>query len=353
MQSIDLFTPLQIGRYQLKNRIIMAPMTRARAYPNGIPSDLAATYYAQRASAGLIISEGIQPSFEGQGYARTPGIHTEKQIAAWRKIIDAVHEGGGLIFAQIMHVGRIAHPLNRQATILPVAPSAIQAAGKMYTDQQGAVDYPTPHALEIDEIKEVIAQYRHATQCALLAGFDGVELHNASGYLPEQFLSSKTNQRNDQYGGSIDNRVRFSLEVLEAMAGVKGPEYVGIKIFPEMNFNDISDDTPLETYSHFVNALSQMNLAYLHVCASSTTIDYHAVFRRLFIGPYFAGAGFTNESGTKILNEGRADAIAYGEKFLANPDLPARFKKNAPLNESEKTTFYTPGAKGYTDYPFL
>lgn len=353
MQSIDLFTPLQVGQYKLKNRIIMAPMTRARANPDGTPSDLAAIYYAQRASAGLIFSEGIQPSFEGQGYARTPGIHTEQQIAVWQKITDAVHANGGLIFAQIMHAGRIAHPLNRQITTLPVAPSAIQAAGKMYTDQQGAVDYPTPHALEIDEIKEIIAQYRHATQCAFLAGFDGVELHNASGYLPEQFLSSKTNQRTDQYGGSIDNRVRFSLEVLEAMASVKGPEYVGIKIFPEMNFNDISDDTPLETYSYFVNELNQMNLAYLHVCAPSVTIDYHAAFRQIFTGPYFAGGGFTKESGTKTLKEERADAIVFGEKFLANPDLPERFKNSASLNEPDKNTFYTPGEKGYIDYPVL
>ncbi len=346
----DLFQPLRLGALTLPNRVVMAPMTRSRADDDGVQPDIAATYYGQRAGAGLIISEGIYPSAMGKGYVRTPGLHTDVQVAAWSKVTKAVHDNGGSIFAQIMHTGRVAVPDFLPGGELPVAPSAIRADGQAYTDH-GMTSMVTPRALETAEITGVIAEYREATRRALEAGFDGVELHAASGYLPEQFLSSKSNQRTDAYGGSIANRVRFVVEVLAAMVSVAGSGRVGIKISPEMNFNDVSDDTPQETYAYLIEQIAPMNLAYLHVALFGTATDYHGLLRPLFKGAYLAGGGFTGETAGATLAQGRADAIVFGAAFIANPDLPRRLVEGLPLAEPDKATFYAPGPQGYIDYP--
>ncbi|MBI4967008.1 MAG: alkene reductase [Rhodospirillales bacterium] len=345
-----LFQPLRLGDLTLPNRIVMAPMTRSRADDEGVQPEIAATYYGQRAGAGLIITEGIYPSAMGKGYVRTPGIHTDAQVAAWSKVTKAVHDRGGRMFAQIMHTGRVAVPAFLPGGVLPVAPSAIGANGQAYTDQ-GMTPMVTPRALETAEVAGVIGEYRDAARRALDAGFDGVELHAASGYLPEQFLSSKTNRRTDAYGGSIANRARFVVEVLEAMASVAGAGRVGIKISPEMNFNDVADDTPAETYRHLVERIAPMNLAYLHVALFGAPTDYHGLLRPLFRGAYLAGGGFTGDSAEAALSQGRADAIVFGTAFIANPDLPRRLADGRSLAEPDKTTFYAPGPKGYIDYP--
>ncbi len=352
MKKNTLFTPVKAGVYMLPNRIVMAPMTRSRADDDGVPSDLTVAYYAQRASAGLIISEGTFPSAMGKGYVRTPGIETDAQVAAWRKVTDAVHARGGRIFMQIMHAGRISHPLHLPGGALPVAPSAVRPEGQSYT-QEGLKPHVQPRALDSDEIEGVIADYGRATERALTAGFDGVELHAASGYLPEQFLSSRTNRRTDGYGGSISNRARFVLETLAAMIAIAGSQRVGIKIAPELGFNDIVDDTPQETYAYLVKSLSKLGLAYLHVVQASPSTDYHALLRPLFTGAYFAGGGLTEVAAESLIEAGRADAVVFGKLFLANPDLPQRLQRNARLNVPDSDTFYTPGPKGYIDYPSL
>ena len=348
----QLFTPVRIGHYTLPNRLVMAPMTRSRADDNGIPSDLVTLYYAQRASAGLIITEGVFPSAMGKGYVRTPGIETDAQVAAWKQVTDAVHANGGRIFMQVMHCGRISHPSLLPHEAQPVAPSAIKPSGQTWT-ASGMQEFVTPHALSVDEIAGVIDDYRMATRRALAAGFDGVELHTASGYLPEQFLSSGSNQRQDQYGGSVENRARFVLEVLAAMVAEAGGERVGIKISPEMGFNAIVDANPQETYTYLVEQLRSLDLAYLHVALFGTTVDYLALLRPLFNGAYLLGGGLDQSSAEAALVDGRADATVFGSAFLANPDLLERFRQDAPLNTPDKNTFYSPGAQGYTDYPLL
>lgn len=348
----SLFSPVQIGRYTLANRMVMAPMTRSRADDAGVPSDLVQTYYAQRSSAGLIISEGVFPTLLGKGYVRTPGIETPEQVAAWKQVADAVHAGGGRIFMQLMHCGRVSHPSLLPEGAQPQAPSAIKAAGQTWT-ATGLQDFVTPHAMSVAEIASVINGYRTAARRAIEAGFDGVELHTASGYLPEQFLSSGSNQRDDQYGGSVVNRARFVLEVLHAMVEEIGGDRVGIKISPEMNFNDIVDANPQETYTYLVEQLRTLNLAYLHVALFASSVDYHALLRPLFDGAYLVGGGLNKESAQALLAEGRADAAVFGSAFLANPDLPQRFRTDAPLNAPNKDTFYAPGAEGYIDYPSI
>lgn len=347
-----LFTPVQIGRYTLPNRLVMAPMTRSRADDNGIPSDLVVTYYAQRAGAGLIITEGVFPSAMGKGYVRTPGIATDEQIAVWKKVTEAVHAKGGRIFMQIMHCGRISHPSMLPNEAQPVAPSAIKPAGQTWTGA-GMEEFVTPRELTLDEIAGVINEYRLATRRAIDAGFDGVELHTASGYLPEQFLSSGSNQRQDQYGGSVENRARFVLEVLAAMVAEVGGDRVGIKISPEMGFNDITDATPQETYTYLVDQLRDLKLAYLHVALFGAKVDYHALLRPRFNGAYLIGGGLDQTGAEAVLSDSRADATVFGGAFLANPDLPERFRQGAPLNAPDKNTFYSPGAEGYIDYPSL
>lgn len=347
-----LFTPVQIGRYTLQNRLVMAPMTRSRAEDSGAPSELVATYYGQRAGAGMIISEGVFPTAMGKGYVRTPGIETDAQIAAWKKVATAVHDRGGRIFMQIMHCGRISHPSLLPQGAQPVAPSAITPAGKTWTDG-GLQDFVTPRELSISEIADTIEAYRLATRRALAAGFDGVELHAASGYLPEQFLSSGSNHRQDQHGGSVENRARFALEALAAMAAEAGGDRVGIKISPEMNFNDISDANPQETYRYLVEHLRDLDLAYLHVALFGSKTDYHALLKPLFNGAYLMGGGLDQTAAEAALASGRADATVFGNAFLANPDLPERFRRGAALNSPDKNTFYSPGPEGYVDYPTL
>lgn len=348
----QLFTPVRIGRYDLQNRLVMAPMTRSRSDDNGIPSDLVVTYYAQRASAGLIITEGVFPSAMGKGYVRTPGIATDEQIAVWKKVTEAVHAKGGRIFMQIMHCGRISHPSMLPNEAQPVAPSAIKPAGQTWTGS-GMQEFVTPRELTLDEIAGVINEYRLATRRAIDAGFDGVELHTASGYLPEQFLSSGSNQRQDQYGGPIENRARFVLDVLAAMVAEVGGDRVGIKISPEMGFNDITDANPQETYTYLVDQLRDLNLAYLHVALFGAKVDYHALLRPRFNGAYLIGGGLDQTGAEAVLGDGRADATVFGGAFLANPDLPERFRQGAQLNTPDKNTFYSPGAEGYIDYPSL
>lgn len=352
MASSNLFSKVTLGRYELANRMVMAPMTRSRADDAGVPSDLVATYYAQRASAGLIISEGVFPSAMGKGYVRTPGIETDEQVAAWKQVTDAVHAKGGRIFMQVMHCGRISHPSLLPNGAQPVAPSAIKATGQTWTGT-GMQAFVEPRELTLDEVAGVINDYRMATRRALEAGFDGVELHTASGYLPEQFLSSGTNQRQDQYGGSVANRARFVLDVLAAMVAEAGSDRVGIKISPEMGFNDTVDATPQATYTYLVEQLRDLNLAYLHVALFGAKVDYHALLRPLFKGTYLIGGGLGKETAEAALADGRADATVFGGGFLANPDLVERFRQGAALNTPDKDTFYAPGAQGYTDYPFL
>lgn len=327
-------------------------MTRSRADDNGVPSDLVVTYYAQRASAGLIITEGVFPSAMGKGYVRTPGIATEEQIAVWKKVTEAVHAKGGRIFMQIMHCGRISHPSMLPNQAQPVAPSAIKAAGQTWTGA-GMEEFITPRELTLDEISGVINEYRQAARRAIDAGFDGVELHTASGYLPEQFLSSGSNQRKDQYGGTVENRARFVLETLAAMVAEVGGDRVGIKISPEMGFNDITDANPQETYTYLVDQLPDLNLAYLHVALFGAKVDYHALLRSRFNGAYLIGGGLDQTGAEAVISDKRADATVFGGAFLANPDLPERFLQGAPLNTPDKNTFYSPGAEGYIDYPTL
>lgn len=347
-----LFTPVRIGRITAPNRLVMAPMTRSRADEQGVPGELAVTYYAQRADAGLIITEGTFPSAIGKGYVRTPGMVTDTQAAGWKKVTAAVHARGGHIFLQLMHCGRISHPSLLDG-VTPVAPSAIRPEGQAWTPV-GQVDYVTPRALELDEIAGVIDDYRQATRRAIDAGFDGVELHAASGYLPEQFLSSGSNQRQDRYGGSVENRARFVLEVLAAMVAEAGADHVGIKISPEMNFNSITDAAPEETYTYLVDQLRGLGLAYLHVALFGAKVDYRALLRPRFDGAYLAGGGLSRDSAEALVADGKADATVFGSAFLANPDLPERFRVGATLNAPDRDTFYAPPtAKGYIDYPAL
>ena len=344
---------VRIGRYTLRNRLVMAPMTRSRADDiTGVPSALAAQYYAQRADAGLIITEGAFPSPMGKGYVRTPGIHSAAQIEGWRRITDAVHARGGLIFLQLMHTGRISHPSMLPGGATPVAPSAIAAAGQTYT-ATGLQDFIVPRALDTDEIAAIVDEYRLATRHALQAGFDGVELHAASGYLPEQFLSSGTNQRTDRYGGSVENRARFILEVLDAMIGEAGSDRVGIKISPEMGFNSVTDAAPQETYQYLVQRISTLQLAYLHLARTGSAFDYRALVRPLFNGALLLGGRLDRDSAASLIASRSADAAVFGSLYLANPDLLQRFVAGAPLNAPQRETFYTDGPQGYIDYPVL
>jgi len=361
MKAIEaIFEPANIGRIELKNRIVMAPMTRSRASISGVPSELAVTYYSQRASAGLIITEGTQPSPAGQGYPRTPGIDSAEQIEAWRKVTDAVHTNGGRIFLQIMHTGRIAHRLNRTVDGPPVAPSAIQAAGMIYTDSLGPRTHSMPRALATDEIPSVIEEFRRATINALAVGFDGVELHAANGYLPMQFLSSSTNQRIDHYGGSLQNRVRFVIETLEAMIeGAGSASRIGLRVSPGNTFNDMHDADPVGTYLYLAEEVSPLGLAYLHIqqqprdVRTGGLLDPVRMLRPVFDGPIIATGGFDRDSANRLLSSGGADLIGFASLFISNPDLVERFRLGAPLAQPNVATFYTPGPKGYIDYPIF
>jgi N-ethylmaleimide reductase len=351
----NLHTPVQVGPYTLPNRIVMAPMTRSRAEAGSVPSDLAVTYYAQRASAGLIVTEGTQVSPQGVGYIGTPGIHDEAQTAGWRRVTDAVHAKGGRIFAQLWHVGRISHPLLQPDGGLPVAPSAVAAEGQTYT-MEGPKPFGVPRALEINEIPGVVGQFADGARVALAAGFDGVEIHGANGYLIDQFLRDGSNRRTDAYGGPAENRVRFLQQVTDAVAGVWGADRVGVRLSPTGVFNTMSDSDPAATFGHAVRELDRYGLAYLHVVEplqrqEGMPAPVAPLLRSLFKGPFILNGGYDQETGNAALAAGEADLISFGMLFLANPDLPERFAERAPLNAADPATFYTGGEKGYIDYP--
>lgn len=355
--ALNLFSPIKLGPYELPNRIVMAPLTRSRAGNGNVPHTLNALYYAQRASAGLIIAEATQVVPEGQGYISTPGIHSEDQIEGWREITTAVHVAGGRIFLQLWHVGRISHQSFQPNGALPVAPSAIRPKGQTYT-ANGFEDHPTPRALETAEIPGVVQGYRQGAVNALEAGFDGVEVHSANGYLLDQFLRDRTNKRTDRYGETPDNRSRLLLEVLDAVIGVAGAERVGVRISPQVTAGDISDGHPQTLFNHVAKSLSGKGLAYLHVIEGDTTgkpvapFDY-AEIKRLFGGLYMANHAYDKARGNAAIAEGRADLIAFGKPFIANPDLVSRFLFDAPLAHLNQETLYGGAEKGYTDYSLL
>ncbi|MEO1761875.1 MAG: alkene reductase [Cyanobacteria bacterium J06629_18] len=352
----NLFTPIQIGTNNLPNRVIMAPLTRMRADENNAPTQMNANYYAQRASAGLIISEATQVSLQARGYARSPGIHSQKQIDGWKLVTQAVHAAGGRIFLQLWHAGRTSHPALQPNGALPVAPSPIAAEGHAYTPD-GRPDMVTPRALETDEIPGVVEQFHQGAKNALTAGFDGVEIHGANGYLIDEFIEDGSNKRSDYYGGSIANRTRFLLEIVEAVTDVWGREKVGVRLSPSGENYSMSDSDRTATFSYAVNALNSFDLAYFHLMepnqwGSQTGLDAK-FFRPIFKGRLMVNGDYNRERGNEILASGNADLVSFGRTFLANPDLPKRLALNAPLNEPDSSTFYDGDEKGYTDYPTL
>lgn len=355
----DLFQPVRLGPLELANRIVMAPLTRSRAKEDDIPGDLAAEYYVQRSSAGLIIAEATQISPQGKGYVLTPGIYSESQVTAWKKITDAVHAAGGKIFLQLWHVGRISHPSIQIDGALPVAPSAIKPEGQAFT-KDGFVPLVTPRALETSEIPGIVEQYRSAAKNAHAAGFDGVEVHAANGYLLDQFLRDKTNQRTDAYGGSIENRARLLLEVTDAVVAVWGAGRVGVRISPLSSFGDIADSNPEALYRYVVEQLNRFDLAYLHVIEGDTGgarevpggFDLQ-ILRRLFKGPFMANNGYDIALARDARAHDHADLIAFGRPFISNPDLMERLRIGAPLQTPDPATMYGGGAAGYIDYPTL
>ena len=351
----DLFTPLTIGPNTLRNRMVMAPLTRNRAGEGNAPQDMNVQYYRQRASAGLIITEATQVSAEGVGYPATPGIHNSEQIAGWRKVTQAVHDEVGLIFLQLWYCGRISHPDLLPDHQQPVSASAIRAAGEAVTFE-GMKPFVEPRALETDELPGIVDQYRMAAINAKDAGFDGVEVHAANGYLLDQFLRDGTNQRTDNYGGSIANRTRLLLEVVDAVAELWDPSQIGVRISPDNSFNDIHDSNPQALFNHVAEALSEKQLGYLHVVEGGFMgehdVDYTQL-RQRFNGNYMANLGYDQAKAQQAIANGHADLVSFGTLFLANPDLVARFKANAELNAPDEATFYGGDEHGYTDYPFM
>lgn len=361
----SLFSTYELGPYHLSNRIVMAPMTRSRAaQPGNIPSELNALYYAQRASAGLIVTEGAQISPQGQGYPWTPGIFTIEQIEGWRRVADQVHGAGGHVFLQLWHVGRISHPRLQPQGELPVAPSAIAPVGEAFVlDEQGQptmLPFVTPRELALSELPGIVTQYVQAAKNALSAGIDGVEIHAANGYLLDQFISSRTNHRRDAYGGSISNRIRMLLDVVDAVARVCGSKRVGVRISPFGTFNDIADEHPEALFETIAEALSSREIGYLHVVDPS--FDGHPdirqrakelmrLIRQRFAGTLILCGGYDRERADAALVENRADLIGFGRLFIANPDLPVRLKTHAPLNTPDPSLFYGGGIQGYVDYP--
>ena len=354
-----LFQPITLGPLSLPNRVVMAPLTRSRSSEDGVPPDYAALYYGQRAAAGLIVSEATNISAQARGYAKTPGIWTQPQVAAWRRVTEAVHREGGHIVLQLWHTGRISHP-DLHGGALPVAPSAIKPDGQAFTND-GLKDHVTPRALETDEIPAIVEDYRHAARCAQEAGFDGVEVHSANNYLLEQFIRDSTNTRTDRYGGSVENRLRFPLAVMEAVVGVWGADRVGIRVSPGTKNpgNTPIDGTPMETYGTYLDALSRMGLMYVHAIegmtqGSRTTegVDGPAL-RRRFHGPFIANNGFDRALADQDIGSGAADLISFGRPFIANPDLVERLRTGAPLAEAPKQYWYGGNQVGYTDWPAM
>lgn len=346
-----LFDPIQIGAWDLPNRIIMAPLTRARAGKERVPNALMAEYYVQRSSAGMILSEATCVDPLGVGYADTPGIWSEGQVAGWKLVTQAVHGAGGRILLQLWHVGRVSHPMFLNGA-LPVAPSAVTPAGHVSLVRP-LTPFVTPRALELKEIPGIVAAYRKGAENAQRAGFDGVEIHGANGYLLDQFLQDKTNQRTDEYGGPIENRARLMLEVTDAVVSVWGADRVGMHLAPRGDAHDMGDSNPLATFGYVAKELGRRGIAFICARESLGEKRIGPQLKAAFGGIYIANEKFTQATGNQVLEAGEADAVAYGVPFIANPDLPARFKRNAPLNQPNQSTFYAPGSKGYTDYPFL
>ena len=354
-----LFSPYRLGDLDLPNRLVMSPMTRSRAVDGNVPNPLAPTYYAQRASAGLIVTEATQVSPQGVGYIRTPGMHSAAQVAGWKRITEAVHRAGGKIFAQLWHVGRVSHPDFHDGA-LPVAPSALPVEGEAFTSR-GRTRLVTPRALATDELSDIVAQFRTAAENAKAAGFDGVELHGANGYLLDQFLRDGANHRSDAYGGSIENRARFPLEVADAVTTVWGPRRVGYKLSPYFSGYSMLDSNPIETFSFIAAELNKRGLLYLHVtepvagpsAIPAGTRRVTPILREIFDGALIVNGGYDTQSGNAATARGEADLVAFGVPFLANPDLPARYRGNAALNAPDQTTFYAGEEKGYIDYPAL
>lgn len=350
-----LFTPTQLGPLSLPNHIVMAPMTRSRALGN-VPNDLMAKYYSLRAAAGLLITEGTSPSPDGLGYARIPGLYSAEQVAGWRQVTDAVHGAGGRIFVQLMHTGRVGHPANLPPGARILAPSAIAAPGEMWTDTQGMQPHPVPAMMSEEDIAAVIAEYASACKRAIEAGFDGVELHGANGYLIDQFLNTASNQRSDRWGGSIDNRIRFAVEVARAAARAIGPERVGMRISPYGVFNGMTPDAEMDTlYVRLIEALNGIGLLYIHVVDHSSmgappvSEKLKADLRARFKGKYILSGGYDAARANADLDAGKGDLVAFGRPFIANPDLVQKLHTSASLTPADPATFYTPDAKGYTE----
>ncbi len=347
-----IWEAIRVGDMQLDHRLAMAPMTRDRATPEGVPTALNAEYYAQRASMGLVVTEGTQPSADGQGYLLSPGVHTDEQVEGWRKVTDAVHGAGGHIFIQLMHVGRIGHPDNTPHHRQPVAPSPVKPAGVMVT-AAGKREIPEPRALSTEEVAGVVQEFRHAARCAVNAGADGVEIHGANGYLVHQFLSSNANQRTDRYGGSIENRCRFAVEVASGIAKDIGEKRTGFRVSPGNSFNDIVEHDVPELYASLLSALAPLRLAYLHYehrGDDGLLVDLRRRWPTVLV---LNRPDADLSARARDLEEGRADVISLGKMALANPDLVVRLKADAPLNTPDPRTFYGGGARGYTDYPRL
>ena len=365
---LHLFTPLQVGDVHLLHRVVLAPLTRMRSTPPGdVPNALNATYYGQRASeGGLLVTEATQISRQGKGYPGAPGIHSPEQVEGWKLVTEAVHAKGGNIFLQLWHVGRISHSSLHPETGLPVSASAIApGSGLAFTAKFQQVPYETPRALGIEELPGIVADYRRGAENAKAAGFDGVEVHGANGYLLEQFLDDGSNQRTDAYGGSIENRARLLLEVVDAAIGVWGKGRVGVRLSPFGTFGGISDSDPLTLFNYVLGQLSERGIAYAHVIqprsagagagapSNDAAPDTAKIFRKAFTGVFISAGGFTAGSANDAVGDGEADAVAFGRLFIANPDLPERFRLGAELNQYDRRTFYGGSARGYTDYPAM
>lgn len=354
----DLFTPTTLGSLTLSNRVVMAPLTRMRSGDEGVPGDIVVEHYAQRASVGLIVSEGTYPSHEGQGFVGQPGLVTDAQLAGWRRVTDAVHAAGGQIVAQVMHAGRVSHPdINGGRPV--VGPSAIAIDGETHTPQ-GKVAYPVPHALTTDEVRDIVTTFVTASRNAIDAGFDGVELHSANGYLLHEFLAPTSNQRDDLYGGSPENRARLVIEVAQAVVAEIGADRVGIRISPSHNIQDVLETDEADraaVYGTLVDALAPLGLAYLSVLHAEPTGEFVQGLRARFGGPFVVNSGFgvitTREEAHEIIADNHGDAVAVGRLVIANPDLVRRWREDRELNELDPATIYAAGAKGYTDYPML
>ncbi len=349
-----LFAEYKLGSINLKNRAVMAPMTRSRAIGN-VPNELMAKYYSDRAGAGLIITEGVSPSPNGLGYSRIPGIFNDDQVAGWRQVAEAVHAKDGSIFMQLMHTGRVGHPANLPEGAKIIGPSAIAAAGDMWTDAQGMQPMPTPEEIPAAGIPALIGEYVQAAKNAIAAGFDGVEIHAANGYLPMQFLNIASNQRRDEYGGSFENRNRFVLELAAAMVAAIGKEHVGIRLSPFNPFNSMTPDAQHEEaqFTALAKGLNEVGLCYMHIVGFALPESLLHAMKREYTGTIMLNGGYTADRAAADIAAGKASLISFGSTFLANPDLVSRMQQGAPLNSADPATFYTPGPVGYNDYPTL